>query len=250
MTDKEKELQKELEEKIKQYQYQEEENRKKLERLEKDFNKKSEKKGKSFTFVIGRFLGSLVFVYIAILIIAGILALIFGIKNYLDALNDGFNPIMLVEERYGIKLKQINREAKKEQKTIIFKVRPTNWRYRNIEFTIKRIGGKVEPLTYDDFKEHYLKFMIENIEEENKYLLDRFEIINKNNEEGLLDYKLVYNKKEEETDEEAENKVIALRNYIFEKDEDSKKIMQNISNFIYQNNDDEISEVFEIKLAS
>lgn len=88
MTDKEKELQKELEEKIKQYQYQEEENRKKLERLEKDFNKKSEKKGKSFTFVIGRFLGSLVFVYIAILIIAGILALIFGIKNYLDALND------------------------------------------------------------------------------------------------------------------------------------------------------------------
>lgn len=172
---------KELEQKIKQYQYEAEEAKKKLETLQNDMNKKGKKK--SFIYKLSHTFGKIIFVWAGIGFAVFGLLLVFALYNYLHQLSR-FDIVKQVEDKYNINLKQISREAGDKQ--IVYKVKPTKWKYRKIQFTIVQDGGNKR---IDDFQERYLKYIIENIKE--KQLLDGFEIVENYTEHDLLEYKLI-----------------------------------------------------------
>lgn len=173
---------KELEEKIKQYQYEIEENKKKMETLQQDLNKKKGKK--SFIFKMNKTLGRIVFVWAGIgFVVVGFL-LYMALTNYIRNLQT-FDPVIQVEDRYGMNLKTISRNV--DEGTLYYKVKPKKWKYRKVEFSIVREGRGA---TYDDFQERYLKYIIDNMEDKN--LLDGFDIVENYQQYDMLEYKVVY----------------------------------------------------------
>lgn len=197
---------KELEQKIKQYQYEEEENKKRLETLSRDMHKG---KKKTLIFRINKTVGRIIIGWFLIFCTLLGLALIRALLNYVEALQN-YDPVRIIENVYDMNLKELSREV--GDKEIIYKVKPTKWKYNKIEFTIYRKGG----MTNDDFGERYLKYIVDNIEQ--KELLSGFEIQETERETKLLDYKLVYKFEDDESSKIADQKIQDLKNYIFEKD--------------------------------
>lgn len=197
---------KELEQKIKQYQYEEEENKKRLETLSRDMHKGRKK---TLIFRINKTIGRIIIGWFLIFCTLLGLALIRALLNYVEALQN-YDPVRIIENVYDMNLKELSREV--GDKEIIYKVKPTKWKYNKIEFTIYRKGG----ITNDDFGERYLKYIVDNIEQ--KELLNGFEIQETERETKLLDYKLVYKFEDNESSKIADQKIQDLKNYIFEKD--------------------------------
>ena len=217
MTDEEKEL----EQKMKQYQYEIEENKKKMETLQNDMHKG---KKKSFIFRINRTIGRIIFVWASIgfIVIGGLL--IFALRNYIEGLKT-FDAIEVIEDKYDMKLTTISREA--ENKIITYKVKSKKLKYRKIEFTVIREG---RANNYDDFDTRYLKYIIEHIKD--KSLLEGFQIYEEYDEYGLLQYRLVYKKKENESLENVNKKIQDLQNYILKYDKKVIKIIKNLNKLI------------------
>ena len=197
---------KELEQKIKQYQYEEEENKKRLETLSRDMHKGRKK---TLIFRINKTVGRIIIGWFLLFCTLLGLALIWSILNYVQQLQN-FDPVRIIEDVYDINLKELSREV--GYKEIIYKVKPTKWKYNKIEFTIYRKGG----MTNDDFGERYLKYIVDNIDQ--KELLNGFEIQENEKESKLLDYKLVYKFEDNESSKIADQKIQDLKNYIFKKD--------------------------------
>ena len=200
------EEEKELEQKIKQYQYEEEENKKKLETLSRDMHKGRKK---TLIFRINKTIGSIIIGWFLFFCTLVGLALIWSLLNYVQQLQR-YDPVRIIEDIYSMNLKELSREV--GDKEIIYKVKPTKWKYNKIEFTIYRKGG----MTNDDFGERYLKYIVDNIEQ--KELLDGFEIQEEEKETKLLDYKLIYKFEDDESSKIADQKIQDLKNYIFKKD--------------------------------
>ena len=200
------EEEKELEQKIKQYQYEEEETKKRLETLSKDMHKGRKK---TLIFRINKTIGRIIIGWFLIFCTLLGLALIGALLNYVEALQN-YDPVRIIEDVYDINLKELSREV--GYKEIIYKVKPTKWKYNKIEFTIYRKGG----MTNDDFGERYLKYIVDNIDQ--KELLSGFEIQENEKESKLLDYKLVYKFEDNESSKIADQKIQDLKNYIFKKD--------------------------------
>ena len=200
------EEEKELEQKIKQYQYEEEETKKRLETLSKDMHKGRKK---TLIFRINKTIGRIIIGWFLIFCTLLGLALIGALLNYVEALQN-YDPVRIIEDVYDINLKELSREV--GYKEIIYKVKPTKWKYNKIEFTIYRKGG----MTNDDFGERYLKYITDNIDQ--KELLNGFEIQENEKESKLLDYKLVYKFEDNESSKIADQKIQDLKNYIFKKD--------------------------------
>lgn len=200
------EEEKELEQKIKQYQYEEEETKKRLETLSKDMHKGRKK---TLIFRINKTIGRIIIGWFLIFCTLLGLALIGALLNYVEALQN-YDPVRIIEDVYDINLKELSREV--GYKEIIYKVKPTKWKYNKIEFTIYRKGG----MTNDDFGERYLKYIVDNIEQ--KELLSGFEIQENEKEDKLLNYKLVYKFEDDESSKVADQKIQDLKNYVFKKD--------------------------------
>ena len=200
------EEEKELEQKIKQYQYEEEETKKRLETLSKDMHKGRKK---TLIFRINKTIGRIIIGWFLIFCTLLGLALIGALLNYVEALQN-YDPVRIIEDVYDINLKELSREV--GYKEIIYKVKPTKWKYNKIEFTIYRKGG----MTNDDFGERYLKYIVDNIDQ--KELLNGFEIQEEEKETKLLDYKLIYKFEDDESSKIADQKIQDLKNYILKKD--------------------------------
>lgn len=205
---------KELEQKIKQYQFEEQEIKKRLETLSKDMHKG---KKKTLIFRVNKFVGTIIIGWFCLFCTLLGLALIWSLLNYVQQLQN-YDPVRIVEDVYNMNLKELSREAGNKQ--IIYKVKPTKWKYNKIEFTIYRSGGS----TFDDFGERYLKYIVENIEE--KELLSGFEIQEQEKENQLLEYKLIYRIEKDSQTETANNKIQELKNYILKKDKKANKYIQ------------------------
>lgn len=203
---------KELEQKIKQYQYEEEENRKKLETLSNDLNKHNKKK--SFIYKANRTVGRIIFVWSGLGFVIVALLLIWALVNLINAFN-AFDPVKYVENKYNINLETISRKA--ENKVLTYKVKPKEWKYRKVEFTIVREG---RDHTYDDFDTNCLRYIVQNIEQTK--LLDDFEFQENYNEKNLLTYKLLY----KGNSEDSIQKIQDLKRYILNFDKDIDKIIK------------------------
>ena len=219
---------KELEEKMKQYKYEIEENKKKMETLQQDLKNKKGKK--SFIFRMNRTIGRIVFIWAGIGFIVLGLLLYIALSNYIGGLQT-FDPVIQVEERYNMNLKTISRNV--DEGTLYYKVKPKKWKYRKIEFSIVREGRGV---TYDDFQERYLKYIIDNIED--KSILNDFEIIENYQQYDILEYKVVYNN---ENTELANEKIQNLINYV--KEIDTKNIIYKLNQMIIKESKDEQSNI-------
>ena len=211
------EEERELEQKIKQYQYQLEEAEKNLEKIHKDTHTRK----KSFTVVLGRILGTIVFVW------AGIGFIILGFFLYTATANlvrnlNSFDPVKAIEHRYDINLKSMSREV--DDTTLIYKVKIQKWKYRKVRPTVVREGME---LTYDDIEDRCIKYIIENIE--HKQLLDGFEIVEFYEKYDILKYNITYKLKTGENKQSAENKVKVLQQYVLNYDKINKKFMKNIN---------------------
>lgn len=209
---------KELENKIKQYQYEIEENKKRLETLHNDMDKKNKKK--SFTYKFNKTIGRTILVWSSIGIVSLLILLILALKFLIDAFNS-FDPVKEIEQRYDIDLKTISREA--ENKILTYKVQPTDWKYRNVEFTIIKVGRGD---SYNDYGANCLKYIIENMKKRPKSaeLVNDFEVQETYNEYNLLEYKLIYKGPKEN----AAQRVQDLQNYILNFD-------KNLFNIIKEN---------------
>ncbi len=217
MTDEEKEL----EEKIKQYKYQKEETDKKLDQLYIDTHKT--KKKKSFVSKLSKTTISIMLAWSALgfLLVGGLL--IMAITMYIGNLRQ-YDPVIKIESRYDMNLKILSREA--ENKVLTYKVKPKSWKYGKVKFTVIQEGTGSSKL-YEDFKDNYLKYLIENIK--NKELLQGFDILQSYDEYGLLEYKLVYKFNSEQDKEQATKKVNELKQYLMSIDKDMEYLI-NIEN--------------------
>ncbi len=202
---------KELEQKIKQYQYEQEENKKRLEILSRDMHKG---KKKTLTFRISKTIGRIIIGWFLIFCTLLGLALIVTLLNYVEGLQN-FDPVRIIEDVYDMNLKELSRET--GNKEIIYKVKPTKWKYNKIEFTIYRANH----MTQDDFGERYLKYIVDNIDQ--KELLSGFEVQENEKENKLLDYKLVYKFEDNENSKIADQKIQDLKNYILKKDKKANR---------------------------
>ena len=210
------EEEKELEQKLKQYEYEKKEIDKRIEQLYKDAHTKKKSKIKK----VNKTFEKILYIYMAIVVMGTIYAFIFAVKGYISTLNEAFNYIDVVEEKYDIHVQQLSRYA--ENKVITYKVKPTKWKYRKISFLIVRLGETKKIL--DDFDDRTLKYIIDKIED--KSIISGFEISEKYDENNLLDYSLVYKLSEGESNESAMQKVQALKNYILSYDKNVTKIVK------------------------
>lgn len=205
------EEERELEEKIKQYKYELEENEKKMETLYNDTHKT--KKRKTLIMKANKTLGVLGMVWIIIVTLFLVFLVWLALSNYIGALKQ-FDPVKTIEDRYDINLKQISRES--EKKLIIYKVKPSSWKYRKIEFSIVMEGTTTLKTDIDD---QFLKYIIENIK--NKEILQGFEILEDYQEYNLLEYSIVY----KGDSKESEKKISDLKRYILEYDKEINRII-------------------------
>ncbi len=201
------EEEKEFEEKTKQYQYEQMELQKRLRQLEQDHIKGTKK---SFIYKMNKFFGRIGTAYISIWIIGLILAVILALAFVLNGLK-AFDPVIEIENKYDINLKQISRTAK--NKVLTYKVKPTSGKYKKVGFLIIKKGREQ---AIDDFDDNCLKYIIENIVD--KELLQNFEKEETTTEYGMLEYNLIYT-----GDDEA--KLQQLRDYILKYDWNISKII-------------------------
>ena len=122
-----------------------------------------------------------------------------------------FDPVIEIENKYDINLKQISRTAK--NKVLTYKVKPTSGKYKKVGFLIIKKGREQ---AIDDFDDNCLKYIIENIVD--KELLQNFEKEETTTEYGMLEYNLIYT-----GDDEA--KLQQLRDYILKYDWNISKII-------------------------